>query len=276
MTIKMIATDMDGTLLNERGELDWERLAGILDALDRQGIKFVVATGNEIARMQLLLGELIDRVSLIVANGARIFEGPELLMSSFWEADLIQEALAYFAGREREVHLIVTSERGGFVLEGTEFPLAEKVMTAEMAQQFYRRMNFLPSLQEHDFDRVLKMSVMVPEEEADLLAQSLNQRFGGRLSAAPSGYGAIDIIQEGVHKAWGLRQLMAHWGIDASEIMAFGDSANDLEMLELAGVSYAMANAEAKVKETAKRLAPANNEAGVLQVLEEFLEEKEG
>ena len=276
MSIRMIATDMDGTLLDGQGQLDLPRLTTILDELDKRNIRFVVATGNEIPRMRLLLGDLVERMTLVVANGARIFEKNQLCMSSFWEAGLIRDALAYFSGHERELQLVVTSERGGFVQEGTEFPLIEKVMTKEMAQLFHKRMNFVPSLQNYPFDKVLKMSMMVEEAAAAEHARLINQHFAGRLSAVASGYGAIDILQDGMHKAWGLQQLMAKWQIQSSEIMAFGDSENDIEMLELAGISYAMENGDERVKEVADHLAPANTEAGVLQVLEQFLEEEKG
>ena len=67
---------------------------------------------------------------------------------------------------------------------------------------------------------------------------------------------------------------MERWKIDADQIMAFGDSENDLEMLELAGYSFAMENGEEKVKRMAKYIAPSNDEAGVLQVLEQYLKER--
>lgn len=67
---------------------------------------------------------------------------------------------------------------------------------------------------------------------------------------------------------------MERWKIDADQIMAFGDSENDLEMLELAGYSFAMENGEEKVKRMAKYIAPSNSEAGVLQVLEQYLKER--
>lgn len=67
---------------------------------------------------------------------------------------------------------------------------------------------------------------------------------------------------------------MERWKIEADQIMAFGDSENDLEMLELAGYSFAMENGEEKVKRMAKYIAPSNNEAGVLQVLEQYLKER--
>lgn len=67
---------------------------------------------------------------------------------------------------------------------------------------------------------------------------------------------------------------MERWKIDADQIMAFGDSENDIEMLELAGYSFAMKNGEEKVKRMAKYIAPSNDEAGVLQVLEQYLKER--
>lgn len=272
MPIKMIATDMDGTLLDPRGELDLPRLTAVLDQLEERDIKFVIATGNEIQRMRLLLGDLTERMTLIVANGARIFEKNEMLLGTFWQPDLIADTLAYFQGQEREVHLVVTSTKGGFVQDGTDFPMISKIMTEEMAAHFYKRMNFVPNLQEHPFEEVLKMSVMVDEAQAAEITRQINTAFAGRLSAVTSGYGAIDIIQEGLHKAWGLRQLMDRWQIKSKEIMAFGDSENDLEMLELADFSYAMENGDEKIKRIASLLAPANAEAGVLQVIEQYLE----
>lgn len=272
MPIKMIATDMDGTLLDPRGELDLPRLTAVLDQLEERDIKFVIATGNEIQRMRLLLGDLTERMTLIVANGARIFEKNEMLLGTFWQPDLIADTLAYFQGQERKVHLVVTSTKGGFVQDGTAFPMIGKIMTEEMAAHFYKRMNFVPNLQDHPFEEVLKMSVMVDEAQAEEITRQINTAFAGRLSAVTSGYGAIDIIQEGLHKAWGLRQLMDRWQIKSKEIMAFGDSENDLEMLELADFSYAMENGDEKIKRIASRLAPANSEAGVLQVIEQYLE----
>ena len=71
--IKLIATDMDGTLLDARGQLDLPRLEKILDQLDQRGIRFVIATGNEIHRMRQLLGHLVDRVVLVVCKRCSYF-----------------------------------------------------------------------------------------------------------------------------------------------------------------------------------------------------------
>ncbi|OFN57037.1 MULTISPECIES: Cof-type HAD-IIB family hydrolase [unclassified Streptococcus] len=275
MTIKMIVTDMDGTLLDEKGEFDRDRLKNILDELDKREIRFVVATGNEIHRMRLLFGDLLERVTLIAANGARIFDKNEILLGTCWSQDLVAQVLSYFEGRERDVHLVVTAENGAFVKMGTIFPMIEKVMTAEMAQEFYRKINFVEALRPDDFPQVLKMSMMVNEQVAVQATRQLNQDFEGTLNAVTSGYGAIDILQKGIHKAWGLKQLMQKWKIQEQDIMAFGDSENDIEMLQLAGISYAMENADPRVKTVANHLAPANTEAGVLTVLENYLRKGE-
>ena len=275
MTIKMVVTDMDGTLLDEKGEFDRDRLKNILDELDKREMRFVVATGNEIHRMHLLFGDLLERVTLIAANGARIFDKNEVLLGTCWSQDLVAQVLSYFEGRERDVHLVVTAENGAFVKTGTIFPMIEKVMTAEMAQEFYRKINFVETLRPDDFPQVLKMSMVVNEQVAVQATRQLNQDFADTLNAVTGGYGAIDILQKGIHKAWGLKQLMQKWEIQEQDIMAFGDSENDIEMLQLAGVSYAMENADPKTKAVANHLAPANTEAGVLTVLENYLRKGE-
>ena len=271
----MIATDMDGTLLDGQGQLDLPRLTTILDELEQRDIRFVVATGNEIGRMRKLFGpELTNRITFVVANGARIFEGEDKIVEQHWDRHLVQNVLEYFAGRERDYHLVANLQNGPHTLEGMDFPIVNRIMTEERAKEFYRQIHFLSDFQELDKEAVIKMSIVVDEEQTSSVTQRINQDFAGRLNAVTSGYGAIDLLPRGIHKGWGLRSLMERWKIDADQIMAFGDSENDLEMLELAGYSFAMENGEEKVKRMAKYIAPSNDEAGVLQVLEQYLKER--
>lgn len=275
MSIRMIATDMDGTLLDGQGQLDLPRLTTILDELEQRDIRFVVATGNEIGRMRKLFGpELTNRITFVVANGARIFEGEDKIVEKHWDSHLVQDVLEYFAGRERNYHLVANLQNGPHTLEGMAFPIVDRIMTEERAREFYRQIHFLSDFQELDKEAVIKMSIVVDEEQTSSVTQRINQDFAGRLNAVTSGYGAIDLLPRGIHKGWGLRSLMERWKIDADQIMAFGDSENDLEMLELAGYSLAMENGEEKVKRMAKYIAPSNDEAGVLQVLEQYLKER--
>ena len=275
MDIRVIATDMDGTLLDPKGQLDLPRLEKILDKLDQCDIRFVIATGNEVHRMRQLLGHLAERVVLVVANGARIFENNELIQAQTWDDAMVDKALGHFKGRECQDQFVVTAMNGGFVKKGTVFTELDKFMTPEMIEKLYQRMNFVDEFDSSLFGGVLKMSMVVGEERLDSVLQEVNDLFDGRVRAVSSGYGCIDILQDGIHKAWGLVELLKRWNLKPEQIMAFGDSENDIEMLELAGISYAMENAEEAVKEIATKVAPANSQAGVYQVLENWLERGE-
>ena len=275
MDIRVIATDMDGTLLDPKGQLDLPRLEKILDKMDQCDIRVVIATGNEVHRMRQLLGHLAERVVLVVANGARIFENNELFQAQTWDDAMVDRALAHFKGRECQDQFVVTAMNGGFVKEGTVFTELDKFMTPEMIEKLYQRMNFVDEFDSSLFGGVLKMSMVVGEERLDSVLQEVNDLFDGRVRAVSSGYGCIDILQDGIHKAWGLVELLKRWNLKPEQIMAFGDSENDIEMLELAGISYAMENAEEAVKRVATKVAPANSQAGVYQVLENWLEKGE-
>ena len=275
MEIKIVATDMDGTLLDPRGQLDLPRLEKILDKLDHRGVRFVIATGNEVHRMRQLLGHLAERVVLVVANGARIFENDELLQAQTWDDAMVDRALDHFKGRECQDQFVVTGMNGGFVKEGTVFTELDKFMIPEMIEKLYQRMNFVDEFDSNLFGGVLKMSMVVGEERSDSVLQEINDLFDGHVRAVSSGYGCIDILQDGIHKAWGLVELLKRWNLKPEQIMAFGDSENDIEMLELAGISYAMENAEEAVKRVATKVAPANSQAGVYKVLENWLERGE-
>ena len=275
MDIRVIATDMDGTLLDPKGQLDLPRLEKILDKLDQCDIRFVIATGNEVHRMRQLLGHLAERVVLVVANGARIFENNELIQAQTWDDAMVDRALAHFKGRECQDQFVVTAMNGGFVKEGTVFTELDKFMTPEMIEKLYQRLNFVDEFDSSLFGGVLKMSMVVGEERLDSVLQEINDLFDGHVRAVSSGYGCIDILQDGIHKAWGLEELLRRWDLKAEQIMAFGDSENDIEMLELAGISYAMENAEEAVKRVATKVAPANSQAGVYKVLENWLERGE-
>ena len=275
MEIKIVATDMDGTLLDPRGQLDLPRLEKILDKLDHRGVRFVIATGNEVHRMRQLLGHLAERVVLVVANGARIFENNELLQAQTWDDAMVDRALGHFKGRECQDQFVVTAMNGGFVKKGTVFTELDKFMTPEMIEKLYQRMQFVDEFDSNLFGGVLKMSMVVGEERSESVLQEINNLFDGHVRAVSSGYGCIDILQDGIHKAWGLVELLKRWNLKPEQIMAFGDSENDIEMLELAGISYSMENAEEAVKRVTTKVAPANSQAGVYKVLENWLERGE-
>ena len=263
--LQMIATDMDGTLMDEQGEVDRGRLSRILDQLDQRGIPFVIATGNGYSRMAHVLGDLKDRVTLVLAKG-------KLIRECSWPEELVQEVLHYLEGREEELHLVVSSLSGGYAKKGTEFPLLEQLMTPELAAAFYKRMCFVDDLAHEHGQQVLKLSVVTETEKVEVFVQELREKFGERLLPAASGYGAIDILQPGVNKATAIQFLEERWGVDGGHLMAFGDSQNDVEMLELATYSYAMENADPHARQAARYTAPSHQNHGVYEVIEAYLD----
>lgn len=83
----------------------------------------------------------------------------------------------------------------------------------------------------------------------------------------------MDIIPQNVNKANGLKEFLAYLDVPRTQLIAFGDGKNDIEMLKLAGLSYAMENGQDSVKKIAKFIAPSNNDNGVFKVLNKYLNE---
>lgn len=111
----------------------------------------------------------------------------------------------------------------------------------------------------------------MPTAQTEEIAWAIAATFPHKARAVSSGQGSVDIILPNYHKANGLKFLADYWQIDPQDMLAFGDGHNDLEMLAYVGHSYAMTNGAPAVLQTAKFIAPSNNESGVLQVLEYFL-----
>ena len=113
--------------------------------------------------------------------------------------------------------------------------------------------------------------MLLCSEEANQVSQAFNRDFDGNLVAVPSGFGAIDFIQKGMHKAWGLKQILNHWDLNKANIIAFGDGDNDIEILRMASHSYAMENASPALLQVADQVAPHHKDQGVLTILEDYL-----
>ena len=117
----------------------------------------------------------------------------------------------------------------------------------------------------------------MPVAIKDQVQAQINHDFKGQLTAVTSGYGNLDIIVAGMDKATGLQHLLDQYQLTANQLMAFGDGQNDVTMLNLAGESYAMQKADPRAIAVANHRAPSNDDDGVLQVIDQFLNNlKEG
>ncbi|HFU4205113.1 TPA: Cof-type HAD-IIB family hydrolase [Streptococcus suis] len=272
--IKLIATDMDGTFLDGQGSFDRERFSRVLDKLEEKKIPFVIASGNGIGRLLQLFKGFEERLIFVADNGAHIYQAGKTMIRRAIQQEDTKAILEFFKGRWADVCLMLSNEENiymqvgaGVPFEGTDLPIEPAQMAA-----FQNRVTYLDDLSAYPIsDPIYKVGLWVPEARVESITEEFNQAFHGQLVAVTSGYGSVDILPQGIHKAWGLEQVLQDLAIQPDQVMAFGDSDNDIELLSYVGYSYAMENATDKVKAVAKYMAPSYLEAGVLQVLEELL-----
>ncbi|MDW8750100.1 Cof-type HAD-IIB family hydrolase [Streptococcus suis] len=271
--IKLIATDMDGTFLDGQGSFDRERFSRILDQLEQKKIPFVIASGNGIGRLLQLCQGFEHRLIFVADNGAHVYHQGKTLIRRSIQQEETKAILEFFQGRWADVCLMLSNEENIYMQAGAGVPFAGTDLPIEPAQMtaFQNRVTYLDDLSTYPVsESIHKVGLWVPEARVESITAAFNQAFHGQLVAVTSGYGSVDILPQGIHKAWGLEQVLTNLAITPDQVIAFGDSDNDIELLSYVGTSYAMENATDKVKAVAKYMAPSHLEAGVLQVLEEL------
>ncbi|MGQ7462399.1 Cof-type HAD-IIB family hydrolase [Streptococcus suis] len=274
MTVRLIATDMDGTFLDGRGSFDRERFSRVLEKLEEKQIPFVIASGNGMGRLLQLCQGFEDRLIFVADNGAHVYQNGKTIIRRTIQQEETKAILEFFKGRWADVCLMLSNEENIYMQVGSGMPFAGTDLPIEPAQMaaFQSRVTYLDDLSAYPISEpIYKVGLWVPEARVDKITEEFNQAFQGQLVAVTSGYGSVDILPQGIHKAWGLEQVLTCLDIEPNQVMAFGDSDNDIELLSYVGASYAMENATDKVKAVAKYQAPSHLEAGVLQVLEELV-----
>lgn len=276
MTIKLIATDMDGTFLDDRGSYDRQRFEIVLARLEERKIPFVVATGNSMGRLLDLFAGLENRILFVADNGGHVYENGQTRVRKILSIEQIEEVLAFYQGHLQDYCMMLAHDETIYMEKGAGYPFDDSLaIEPDQMQAFVDRIVFLPDL--HDFPRhqtFYKMGLWVAEDQVERLCQEFNAVFAGKLTAVTSGYGTVDLLPADIHKAWGLEKILSEREISPQDVLAFGDSDNDIELLSYVGHSYAMGNATARVKAAARFLAPSHKEDGVLAVIEEYLEKE--
>lgn len=262
MRIKMIAVDMDGTFLNDEKEYNRERFNRVFNCLQENNIQFVVASGNQYAQLKSFFPDTYQDMTFVAENGAYIIEKEQEIFAEELPLELIQHTLQVLE-KIPAVSIVVCGKKSAYVLDSsdTEF--------VEMVSRFYHKLKVVESFQDID-DQVLKFALGCSESQTDFLYKQLKEQLKKEISPVSSGRGSIDLIRTGTHKANGLKRLAKEEAVKPDELMVFGDGGNDIEMLQFAKYSFAMANADCVIKDSASYEAPSNNEDGVLEVIEQF------
>lgn len=260
--IRLVAVDEDGTFLRDHLHYDQERFDRLWQRMAAAGVRFVVATGNQCYQVQSLFPAHAHEMGIVSANGAHVLDGSH----EVFVADADSAAVAHM------IEAIHNRPEVPFALLGADCAYVERGTSQEffddMAQYCYRQEWVDDFAQVRD--RVLMFSSVVDECEVDDCMAEYRRVVAGHMEVVGSGEGYFDVVCPGINKATGLGHLMERWGIAPEECVAFGDSDNDLAMLRMVGLSYAMANAPQNVQDAADRIAPPCTEDGVLTVLEQL------
>lgn len=263
MSVKLIAVDMDGTFLSDEKTYHRERFLKQYARMKAQGIRFVVASGNQYYQLISFFPEIAHEIAFVAENGGWVVNaGEDVFNGELTQAQF--DTVARFLCALPGVEVIACGKSSAYTLKAYDDALKT------MAAKYYHRLEMVDNF-DHLNDIFFKFGLNLPDETIPEVQALIHAELGDIMVPVTTGHGNIDLIIPGVHKANGLRILQQRWGINDSEVVAFGDSGNDVEMLRQAGFSFTMANAKPHIKAVARFEAPHNNHQGVLDVIEKVL-----
>lgn len=260
---RLIAVDMDGTFLTTQGEYDRERFARLHEHLQDADIQFVVASGNQHGALAKYFVDYPETM-YIAENGALVGTTDKAIRTSSFPTEVSEEVIAQVAPLPN-VLTLVCCESSAYVLRNTDPAFIDTL------GRYYATITLVDNWDEVD-ELVLKFALNCYPEETPTLMEAMRRDLPAGAVPTSSGHGSVDIIPNGVDKGTALAWLGEELGIKSDEMVAFGDGGNDLEMLKLVGTGVAMANAPIPVKEIADDITLSNNDQGVLNWLENYLE----
>lgn len=260
MNPKLIALDVDGTLLNDAHQLS-ENNRKVIQRLVEQGMKLVLCTGRGSPSAVPVMKKLNQRGVMITHNGSSTIttEG-EILHEFTFDIQQIAGLIDYC--RSRGIHFDLNTSMNMYI----EHSPADAV---HMYEQFMVNPDLIADAKQLS-EPITKFTMFADQATMDLVekdwpSQSHELRF------IRSGDNFIDVMRSDVTKGLALQKLAALWGIDREEIVAMGNYYNDIEMLRFAGRGVAVANSPDEVKLAADEVTVSNNEDAVYHILKEYV-----
>ena len=231
----------------------------MLAELDDLGVPVVFTTGRPVRWMEDLWEAVGGHGLAICSNGGIVYDVARREVRDFWPVP-------------REVGLAIAEQLRAAV-PGTTFAIEHLAgWTSEIGFPTHAD-DWSAARTQGDYveifrDDVVKILAVHDELDPEAFWGQVDAVVGGQVVTTwSSSFALVEISAAGVTKATTLATLAAEMGVDAADVVAFGDMPNDLPMLEWAGTSYAMSNAHASVRDLADHLAPSNDDDGVAEVL---------
>ena len=283
--IKLLALDLDGTLLNSRGEISEKNLQAIRRA-EEKGVLVTIATGRRFrdARPVGLEAEL--NAPLITHNGALTKYAQTLETVNVSILNQTEARKVLRVGRDFCADAMLSCDPRGLGLllydsvSEENVPLQKYIawsrrLHGDEAENAIRHVSSLEDcLPEVEIVHVSFSGACAPMEE---LQNALEKELNGAVKVLATVYSAqnftlLDILHAEASKGYGLRKFAEYRNIEREEIMVVGDNFNDLEMLEFAGTPVVMGNASPALLENPKyRTTLSNDESGVAAAIERFI-----
>lgn len=274
--IKLVASDLDGTLLNQNKEIT-PRLYQALEKINAQGIYFVPATGRPFSTVPQAIKALPFLRYVITSNGAAIYDAVE--RKTLIENTLLPEAVDAILPIARRLPIITE-----YFIHGKAYiakDIYENLSPYHLTESHTRYILNSRTPVAHFWEEMQKNHAIL--ENINLIFQDMTMRQQvwaeiralGLCSVTASTPENIEITSPHATKAKALETLCTLLGIQAENVLAMGDSDNDLPMLEFAGVGVAMANGEAHIKAAADLIADDCNAFGAAKILEQILTENQ-
>ena len=259
--IKLIASDMDGTLLSDQGELPKE-LKSYVDDLQDQGVIFGIASGKPYYALEAVFKDRIKEMALVCSGGTFVSYEEETIYNSTISQSAYRELISLIKGASKGIPALIANDKAYFDSQA-------KPYYNDFSD--YVKIEFVDDLGQVEAE-VNKVTAYFPDYDNKDYLQENQEQISGPYTDMPSGAKWIDITMEGQSKGHGLDKLLEKLNYSPSELVVIGDSGNDTEMLSLTPHSFAMKNASDQVKSYANyTTSQSNNDQGVLEVYKKVL-----
>ena len=268
--IKLVAIDMDGTLLNSKKELLEETKQYFKNFHNKNTETILVlCTGRPESGIRPYLrdlGYLEENHYIISQNGANIYESQtgNRVMDAFVDSKAIQKWIEL--GKKHGISVMGAGV--DYYYSFDEDPTEWMEFDVKLVSGKLKRIPTKESLNT-DFYKILLMG---DEEQLNEFETFIPQEWRDEFYVVRSQKYLVEVLTKGVNKAFGLEKLAQKLNIQPSEIAAIGDAANDIEMLEYAGLAIAMGNASEEVKAIADIVTDTNENNGVIKAIDQLIQ----
>ena len=268
--IKLIAIDMDGTLLNSKKELLEETKQYFKNFHNKNTeTLLVICTGRPESGIRPYLkdlGYLEENHYIISQNGANIYESQtgKRVMDAFVDSAAIQKWIEL--GKKHGISVMGAGV--DYYYSFDEDPTEWMEFDVKLVSGKLKRIPTKESLNT-DFYKILLMG---DEEQLNEFETFIPQEWRDEFYVVRSQKYLVEVLTKGVNKAFGLEKLAQKLNIEPSEIAAIGDAANDIEMLEYAGLAIAMGNASEEVKAISDIVTDTNENNGVIKAIDQLIQ----